>query len=213
MREKNTIKASVGDKRTAILYATLQLIAERGFHNTPMSMIAKESGVSTGIIYHYFENKDELIYELYREIKLELLRASMRDYSEESSYRERFLGIWNNRIRYHMSQPEKTIFLIQFENSPYSKPALQEFFMEEIEQIIEFVKQGVEEGVIKDLPFEVGAELTFGIAISLAKQHHAGVINLEDELIQKTANACWDAISRKYFFQVNRLNIQSIIKI
>ena len=35
-----------------------------------MSKIAKESGVSAGIIYHYFANKDELIIELYKTIKL-----------------------------------------------------------------------------------------------------------------------------------------------
>jgi AcrR family transcriptional regulator len=57
------------DKETAILEATLDLIAERGFHNTPMSQIAKQSGVSAGIIYHYFDNKEALIYELYRDIK------------------------------------------------------------------------------------------------------------------------------------------------
>jgi len=56
------------DKRGAILDAALHLIAERGFHNTPVSKIAEVSGVSAGIIYHYFDSKDELIQELYREV-------------------------------------------------------------------------------------------------------------------------------------------------
>ena len=57
------------DKRTAILQATFDLVAERGFHQTPMSLVAKRSGVSAGIIYHYFDNKEDLIRQLYWHIK------------------------------------------------------------------------------------------------------------------------------------------------
>ena len=49
------------DKRTKILEATLRLISEKGFHGTPISKVAKEAGVSTGIIYHYFKDKHELL--------------------------------------------------------------------------------------------------------------------------------------------------------
>jgi hypothetical protein len=38
------------DKRGAILDAALGLIAERGFHNTPVSKIAEVSGVSAGTL-------------------------------------------------------------------------------------------------------------------------------------------------------------------
>ncbi len=55
----------VDDKRAAILAATLRLISKNGFHGTAMSKVAKEAGVSAGIIYHYFDSKDELMDELY----------------------------------------------------------------------------------------------------------------------------------------------------
>ena len=56
------------DKRTDILRAALQLIAERGFHAAPMAEIAEKAGVAAGTIYRYFENKDILINELHPEI-------------------------------------------------------------------------------------------------------------------------------------------------
>lgn len=49
------------DKRTDILQAALQLIAERGFHAAPMAEIAEKAGVAAGTIYLYFKNKDILI--------------------------------------------------------------------------------------------------------------------------------------------------------
>ena len=73
MSTKGAVKTKVSDKRAAILEATLDLISERGFHGTPISMIAAESGVSTGIIYHYFANKEELIYDLYYETQIRML--------------------------------------------------------------------------------------------------------------------------------------------
>lgn len=188
-------KVQVSDKRTAILQTTLDLISDRGFHNTPMSLIAKEAGVSTGTIYHYFAGKDELIFELYREIKLDLFRIISVGVTKQPSLREGFLQLWNNYVHYYIQHPRETAFLEQFENSPYSKPDHQEIFAEEIAQYVKFVKGGIEEGLVKNLPFEIIIELTFGVAVSLAKQHIAGTVILNEELLQTTADACWDAIA------------------
>ncbi|MBN1583370.1 MAG: helix-turn-helix transcriptional regulator [Anaerolineae bacterium] len=49
----------VGDKRTAILEATLKLISKHAFHGTAMSRVAEEVGVSAGIIYHYFTGEQQ----------------------------------------------------------------------------------------------------------------------------------------------------------
>ena len=62
-------------KRTAILEATLELISEQGFHGTAMSMIADKAGVGAGTIYRYFDSKEDLITQLYLEIKREKGKA------------------------------------------------------------------------------------------------------------------------------------------
>ena len=49
-------------------------ICERGFHDSPMSLIAKDADVSVGIIYHYFDNKEDLIASLYVNLKSDFLR-------------------------------------------------------------------------------------------------------------------------------------------
>jgi AcrR family transcriptional regulator len=187
-------KTGVPDKRAAILETTLNLLSERGFHDTPMSMIAKESGVSTGIIYHYFAGKEELIYDLYREIKLKMLGTIAEGFLEQDSYRERFMVLWRNLIHYHIDHPRETAFLEQFENSPYYQPDWQAAFADEMAPFVAWFQQGVREGALKDLPFEVAAELSLMVAVSLAKRHIRGTIQLTDELLDAAANASWDAI-------------------
>jgi len=181
------------DKRTAILEATLTLITERGFHNTPMSLIAKTSGVSAGIIYHYFANKEELINELYKEIKLEFLHTTLADYSEDLSLKERFLGLWYNYVRYSLNNPTRVLFLDQFENSPLVKH-VEEDFSEIVAPFFHLFGQGLEEGVFISLPPLVLFELSFAPAGALVKRHFAGFVKMDDELTQAIADACWNAI-------------------
>src|SRR5215217_5540170 len=52
---------SVPDRRSQILEAALVCFAKRGFHQTSMHDISGEAGISVGLIYRYFENKEAVI--------------------------------------------------------------------------------------------------------------------------------------------------------
>ena len=53
--------SSNADRRTQILEAALVCFAKRGFHQTSMNDISGEAGISVGLIYRYFENKEAVI--------------------------------------------------------------------------------------------------------------------------------------------------------
>ncbi len=48
------------DKEAAIFEGALKVIKQKGFHKARMSDIAKEAGISYGLVYHYFKNKEDL---------------------------------------------------------------------------------------------------------------------------------------------------------
>src|SRR3989475_3820263 len=52
---------SVPDRHTQILDAALVCFAKRGFHQTSMHDISAEAGISVGLIYRYFANKEAVI--------------------------------------------------------------------------------------------------------------------------------------------------------
>src|SRR5262252_6753990 len=52
---------SVSDRPCQILDAALVCFAKRGFHQTSMHDISAEAGISVGLIYRYFENKEAVI--------------------------------------------------------------------------------------------------------------------------------------------------------
>ncbi len=50
------------ETRRRIIEAAMRLFAQHGFDRTSTAIIAKEAGVSQGIIFHYFENKRKLFW-------------------------------------------------------------------------------------------------------------------------------------------------------
>jgi AcrR family transcriptional regulator len=65
------------DKRRLILDAAVRVFAGRGFHACRVSDIAEEAGVAYGLVYHYFESKDEVLDTLFLErwnVMLEMIR-------------------------------------------------------------------------------------------------------------------------------------------
>ena len=49
------------EKYQRILDAAVEVIAEHGYFNSPVSSIAKRAGVADGTIYLYFKSKDEVL--------------------------------------------------------------------------------------------------------------------------------------------------------
>lgn len=51
-------------RRDIIVSAALNVFAEKGLDNTSIDDIAKEVGCSHGLIYHYYDNKNEIFKEI-----------------------------------------------------------------------------------------------------------------------------------------------------
>ncbi len=182
------------DKRSAVLQSTLTLIVERGFHNTPMSLIAKEAGVSAGIIYHYFANKDDLIHQLYKDVKAQLGTAIMSDDLHDLPMREQVKRVWLRSFRFYADHPQEMRFIEQYENSPYYVPVERGDYDPNMQELFALFEAGYEAGLLKPLPAAVMQALTFGVAVSLAKQHHAGSEHFDQQTIDLVAETVCEAI-------------------
>ena len=55
------------DKRRLILDAAIRVFARRGFHHCRVSDVADEAGVAYGLVYHYFDSKEEILNTLFAE--------------------------------------------------------------------------------------------------------------------------------------------------
>jgi len=52
----------VEERRGQIVRAAVKLFSEEGYYTTTIQRIAREAGVSTGLIYQYFRDKDDILF-------------------------------------------------------------------------------------------------------------------------------------------------------
>jgi hypothetical protein len=52
------------EKKTLIMDVALEHFAKEGYFNTSISHIAKHAGISKGLMYNYFESKEDLLAEI-----------------------------------------------------------------------------------------------------------------------------------------------------
>ncbi|NLT05607.1 MAG: TetR/AcrR family transcriptional regulator [Solirubrobacterales bacterium] len=55
------------DKRRLILDAAITVFARQGFHHCRVSDVADQAGVAYGLVYHYFDSKEQMLNELFLE--------------------------------------------------------------------------------------------------------------------------------------------------
>jgi AcrR family transcriptional regulator len=100
-----------GDKREAIMTAALELFVERGFYGTAVPEIAERAGVGAGTIYRYFESKEALVNEIYREQKLLFGQVALDEFPLAVSTREQFRVLWNRMARFAIEHASSFVFL------------------------------------------------------------------------------------------------------
>jgi TetR/AcrR family fatty acid metabolism transcriptional regulator len=55
------------DKRRLLLDSAVKVFARKGYHAARVGDIAEEAGVAYGLLYHYFESKEDVLRSVFRE--------------------------------------------------------------------------------------------------------------------------------------------------
>ena len=136
--EKNT------DKRKAIMDACLSLFCESCFQDTSTASISQKAGVATGTLFLYFENKEELVNELYLECKDDYASYIEEGIDKHTTFKAQIRHIWDRNLECKLKNPEKLKFMMQFCSSPYITKMTQEKAMNRISLTNEVVKRAIE---------------------------------------------------------------------
>jgi len=102
------------DKRSAILFAAIEVFAERGL-GAATSAITAKAGVAEGTLFTYFKTKDELVNAVYRAIKLDLADAMMSGFPRRANVRDRLRHVWNQYVDWGVANPSQQAVLKQIQ--------------------------------------------------------------------------------------------------
>ena len=96
-------EAGAVDKRRLILDAAIRVFATRGFHHCRVSDVADEAGVAYGLVYHYFDSKEEILNTLFLERWQIMLDAIAEIDAREVAARDKLYG--GRRLHHRLLPP------------------------------------------------------------------------------------------------------------
>ena len=177
-------------KRDKILNAALHLLVEQGQQAASMKWIAREAECGIGTMYNYFPSKENLINELYLEMKTKYLNYILIALDTNKPIKQQFVDTWSKALEFAINNKAESKFLEKYSHSPIISEHMRNKTIQLLSPLIEIFEKGKKEGIIKKrdtmqlLIFVYGA-----ITASVINQSE---MNTED--VEAIVIMAWDAI-------------------
>jgi AcrR family transcriptional regulator len=127
--------------KAAIIEAALELFANNGFHSTSITKIAKKAGVSKGLMYNYFNGKNELLEAVIMsayEKNAEPFIEEMKQPNTPQEHLSHFIDMTKYMLK-HKFRQYKLMMLLSFQEDankiinaelmPKKEPLIQQFVL------------------------------------------------------------------------------------
>jgi AcrR family transcriptional regulator len=102
----------------SIKEAVVRLTLEEGFHGTSVSKIAKMAGVSPATVYIYFENKENMLHDIYSEYSEDIYDYLLDSINRDMQGRQQIATLIQSYYNYILENKEIFSFVEQFSNCP-----------------------------------------------------------------------------------------------
>ena len=182
------------DKKQRILLTMLELVVKQGFYATPMSQVAREANVAVGTIYHYFNDKEQIIEEIYMMIFKDFGVVMMANIAPEDNYKIQFETMWLNLFNYFVGNPLAFKFtefvgvppLISLETVKKTLP----YYVE----VRDFFLKGIKEKELKNMHVRLIMQFCYSNVVSAVRLKDKAELPMNDLQIKQAVEASWDTI-------------------
>lgn len=182
------------ETKEKILTAALMLFIEKGFHETPTSLISKEAGVATGTLFHHYPTKEELINSLYLSCKDRLVSAMMSGVQEQLTFRAKVKRMWENTMLWGLQNPMDFRFFMQFSSSAYISEKTHDTGFRMFSGMNRIFQEGMELELLKKMDPELLLEMISAMTMAQVHYYIQNPAKFEDlDFRDQTFNLVWDS--------------------
>ena len=174
--------SAVEDKRRQLLDAAVRVFARKGFHASRVGDIAEEAGVAHGLLYHYFDSKDQVLEAVFHENWSVLLAriASVEETDEPAVDQIRHIATIVLRTWLHLPDVVRVV-IREFGRSPELAERLGEL-TQPIDAIERVIRRGIERGEFRqDIDPRFAAAVVYGSIDELLTAWVLGRLPAEEE--------------------------------
>jgi TetR/AcrR family transcriptional regulator, fatty acid metabolism regulator protein len=153
------------DKRRLILDAAMRVFARQGFHHCRVSDVADEAGVAYGLVYHYFDSKEEILNTLFLERWQIMLDAIAEIDARDIPARDKLYSVAGFIIDSYRHEPDlMKVIIVEVTRAVNTFGRLHlDKIREAYEAIAAIVERAREEGSFKsEIPASFAALVFYG---------------------------------------------------
>jgi TetR/AcrR family fatty acid metabolism transcriptional regulator len=139
------------DKFNRIIQAAVKVFARKGFYNAKIAEIAREAQVADGTIYLYFQNKDDILINLF-EVKMDLILQNMREklaLEKNPLKKVEIFALQHLKMMENSKDLSEVIQVEMRQSSKFMKEYKNEKFFEYLRIFSDIVEQGQKEGIFR----------------------------------------------------------------
>jgi AcrR family transcriptional regulator len=165
------------DRYDAILDAAKRAFAEKGFEGTSIADIARTAQISDGLVYRYFRNKRELLYEVLRKFYERILLDLETQVFKHDGFSSQLETLIRRHIEVFVADTDLCrLFISEVRTaSDYEGSSIQEMNRLYTSVLIRIVKEAVKTGEVRsDVNPKLLRDVIFGAIEHLAWRHVNG---------------------------------------
>jgi AcrR family transcriptional regulator len=142
-------------RRAQLTRAAYKVVGQKGYYDFTIRDIAREAGLSTGLVHYYFKNKEDLLLNLLKEINRNMLIILNKAIGASEDPQEK-LNIFMNQA-FNVVRNEKDYFYIvidfwtQVNKNERMKRANTKLFKSYRDEISKILEEGMESGVFRNM--------------------------------------------------------------
>ncbi len=187
------------DRYDAILDAAKGAFADKGFEGTSIADIARIAQISDGLVYRYFRNKRELLYEVLRKFYERILLDLETQVFKHEAFSAQLEALIRRHLEVFVSDTDLCrLFISEVRTaSDYEGSSIQELNRLYTSVLIRIVKDAVKTGEVRpEVNPKLLRDVIFGAIEHLAWRHVNGKGNLRvtqtarDLTIMLTSGIC-----------------------
>ncbi len=161
-------------RREQILQAAYRCVAQKSINGTRMKDIAREAGISQGVIHYYFQTKEKLLNELLAWSLQEYLEGALKKITYEEDPIKRLKTLFTYQEQVVKERADLVTVFYDFWVQGTKQPDIREKMKEQFELYRDFihqiVKEGVHMGTFKEDALKYVPGLTVGLLEGFAIQ-------------------------------------------
>jgi AcrR family transcriptional regulator len=156
--------------------------------------VATAAKVATGTLYHYFEDKQQLVNEVFRDAKLRLRAALLDgvadpDPDQPGAVEAWFLGLWRRLAAFARREPEAFRFLEMQDHVEYLDAESRAIELSVLAPVFMVAKRVGDRAAVQRV--DVVIALVWGAFIGLIKADRLGYLKLSDAGIDEAGPVAW----------------------